>query len=162
MDSIEQRFNDTMGNPLMVALNFLDKDYKIKELQIPEEFSNIEIADIDITKKYTDRPISPATLFRMSEWLLDQFNKSDAIFTYICSYDELETNHLLMPSIYRSSLFNSLWKRVRMHYEYSNHIRIQDVEIGEDEFHTFARAFYRDKHAPIINLILAHLQSKSC
>lgn len=41
----------------MVALYFCDDDYKRNSLHIPEEYADIKVIDISITKVYVDKPI---------------------------------------------------------------------------------------------------------
>jgi len=48
MKSIENTFSDKEGNHLMVALDFCDDDYKQNTLNIPEEFSDVDIVDINL------------------------------------------------------------------------------------------------------------------
>lgn len=157
MNSIECTFSDTKGNHLLVALDFYDSRYKKDSLQIQEEFFDIDIIDINIGKVYLDKPISPAVFFKMSNWLLDQFKLHDnAVFTYVCSIDDLDCNHKeIEPQLYRWKLFDLLFQRTS-----KAHINVQDVIVGPKDFQTFGRAFYRDKHAPVIHIIAAHLQDK--
>lgn len=125
IESIEHTFSDNGGNHLLVALNFCDKEYKENSLHIPEEYSSVKIIDIDITKAYVDKPIHPVVFLRMSSWLLQQFEiLDDAIFTFICSTDDLKTNHHdMLPQIYRWILFDKLYQRQARKYR----INIQDV-----------------------------------
>lgn len=142
----------------MVALCLYDDYYKQKVLNIPEEFVDISIIDINITKVNLDKPISPATFFRMSTWLLQQFDKyENAFFTFICSMDELDTNHPdKLPQVYRWELFDRLYMRMASHMR----VNVQDVVVGPDVFQSYGRAFYRDKHATIINFVAEYLQEK--
>lgn len=71
MDSIENTFSDNEGNHLMVALDFCDDDYKQDSLNIPTEYSDVEIVDIGIEKVYLEKPINPIVFFQMSSWLLE-------------------------------------------------------------------------------------------
>lgn len=66
MKSVEQVFSDNRGNHILVALYFYDKDYKQAVLNIPEEYADINVIDINITKARLDKPINPAALFKMS------------------------------------------------------------------------------------------------
>lgn len=94
MESIENIFSDNKGNQLMVALYFYDKDEKINTLNIPEEYADIEIADINIEKVELGEPLHYGAFVAMNKWLFKQFElHSDAIFSFICSLDELDTNH---------------------------------------------------------------------
>ncbi len=158
METIEQTFSDNEGNHLLVALCFYDDDYKTSTLFIPEEFLDIEVADIEISKAFTDKPINPVVFFRMSAWLLEQFLMRDnAIFTFICSTDELETNHPnILPQQYRWNLFDALFKR----YCDRASINHQDIVIGPEGHESYARAFYRDSHAPIIHVMTGYLKEK--
>ena len=142
----------------MVALDFYDEAYKQDTLRIPEEYSAVEIVDINIEKVYLDKPVNQAVFFRMSAWLLEQFKAYDnAIFTYICSTDEIISNHGdIAPQMYRWTLFDRLFQRAKP----AAGIMIQDVMVGFDEYTTYGRAFYRIPHAPIIHVVSAHLQEK--
>lgn len=155
----EQIFSDNEGNHLMVALDFYDNRYKQTTLYIPEEYSDIEIVDISISKVYVDRPIHYSVFMRLSSWLMEMFDKyPDAIFTYICSTDELETNHNnLAPQMYRWRLFDMLYKRSCLRH---GRVNIQDILIGPEGYQSSGRAFYRDKHSPIVHIVTAHLQEK--
>ena len=57
MGNTENIFSDNRGNQLMVALYFYDKYEKINTLKIPEEYADIEIADISIEKIELDKPL---------------------------------------------------------------------------------------------------------
>ncbi len=57
IEDIEQKFSDKEGNHLLVALCFCDDDYKQNSLHIPEEYSDIKVVDISITKAYVEMPI---------------------------------------------------------------------------------------------------------
>lgn len=158
MESVEISFPDNKGNHLLIALDFCDNSYKQSSLQIPEEYTDIDIVDISIEKVYLDKPIDASVFFKMTSWLLTQFEKyNNAIFTYICSTDDLETNHnKIKPQEYRRDLFNILLRRVSDKQKF----KIQDIIIGPKDYLTFGRAFYRDKHAPIIFIVVSHLQDK--
>ena len=158
MEPIKNIFSDNEGNHLMVALDFCDYSYKVDTLQIPEEYSEIEIVDISIEKVFVDRPINPVVFFRMSSWLLQQFLFHDnAIFTYICSTDDLATNHVdVEPQRYRWELFDKLFQRMKGSLD----LNIQDVIVGPDEYLTYGRAFYRNEHSSIIHIVAAHLEEK--
>lgn len=160
MESIEHIFSDGEGNHLLVALCFCDDDYKRHSLHIPEEYLDTRIIDIDITKAYVDRPINPVVFFKMSAWLFSQFEElNDSLFTYICSFDDLTTRHdCISPQEYRWNLFNKLYERQLGTIDSTVHI--QDVIVGPDGFQSFARAFYRDCHAPVIHLIASYLREK--
>lgn len=157
MKSIQNIFSDNEGNHLLVALNFYDKYYKINVLNIPEEFSDIEIVDISIEKVFVDQPIHFSVFFKMSKWMFNIFKKEEAIFSYTCSIDELKTNHeSLDPQSYRKTLFDALSSRMLS----SNGLQYVDFKIGTDEFKTFGRVFYKDLHRPIIHIVMNYLQDK--
>lgn len=158
MESIEQKFSDMEGNHLLVALCFCDDNYKRNSLHIPEEYADIEIIDISITKAYVEKPIHYSVFFKMSSWLLQEFEKHDnVIFTFICSTEDLETNHPdIPPQEFRWELFDKLYRRQCV----ASPINVQDVEVGPEGYESYGRAFYRSKHTPIINLIFAYLQDK--
>lgn len=161
MESVENLFSDNEGNHLAVALDFYDENYKYKVLNIPVEFSDIQIVDISISKVELDKPIHYSAFVKMIRWLLGMFNEcADAVFSFSCSIDELETNHALMSSSeYRWKLFDVLYRRSKIYFG-DLKINVQDIIIGPDGFQTYGRAFYRDRHAPIIHLITSHLQEK--
>lgn len=158
MESIEKTFSDKGGNHLLVALYFYDNDYKQDFLHIPEQYSHIKIIDIDITKAFVDLPINPVVFFRMSDWLLMQFEQmEDSIFTFICSTAELNTHHNnLLPQTYRWDLFDKLYQRKKNHPG----IRVQDVIVGPEGYQSYGRAFYHEKHSPIIHIISSYLHEK--
>lgn len=159
MDSIENTFSDNEGNHLMVALDFCDNDYKQDSLNIPTEYSDVEIVDISIEKVYLEKPINPIVFFQMSSWLLEQFEIHDnAVFTFICSTDELPTGtrNYKTPQIWRWTLFDRLFNRIKTKTDLNS----MDVIVGPEEYLTYGRAFYRSKHAPIIHIISAHLKEK--
>lgn len=103
MDSIENTFSDKQGNHLLVALYFFDKEHKSDSLNIPEEYNDVDIIDINITKEFVDKPIHFSVFLKMCGWLLEEFsNRPDAVFTFICSTDDLDTNHHdLLPQQFR-------------------------------------------------------------
>lgn len=128
MESIEQRFSDKEGNHLLVALYFCDDDYKRNSLHIPEEYADIKVIDISITKVYVERPIHFSVFFKMSSWLLQEFERhEDAVYTFICSTEELDTNHPnFLPQEFRWKLFDRLYIRQAN----TSHINVQDVIVG--------------------------------
>lgn len=157
-NTLEKEFSDNRGNHLLVALNFCDDEYKRISFQIPEEFLDIEVVDIVIEKAQPDRPLHFVALFKMAQWLTEQFHVWDnAIFTFICSMEELESNHHdIKPHLYRWKLFDLLFRRVCNNDE----IHFRDAEIGSGDFQTFGRAFYHQKHAPIIHIIADYIKEK--
>lgn len=158
MKSIDKIFSDKEGNHLLVALCFCDDDYKQNSLHIPEEYAEINIVDINITKAYVEKPIHFSVFFNMSSWLLHEFEmQDDAVFTFICSTDELTINHPdFLPQEFRWELFDRLYKR-RINAE---GINVQDVIVGPEGYQSLGRAFYREKHSSIINIIVSYLRDK--
>ena len=118
----------------------------------------MEVVDISITKAYVDKPIHYSAFFHMSSWLLQEFQMHEnAVFTFICSTDDLDTNHpLILPQDFRWALFDKLYKRRRD----ISHIRIKDIVVGPEGYQALGRVFYRDRHAPVINIITAYLNDK--
>lgn len=139
-----------------MALNFYDSDYKTNILGIPPEFANIEIVDIALEKVYIDNPIHFSVFFKMSSWIFSTFNQNDAIFSYICSIDSIENNRQLVPQLYRKTLFDLLLKRIPD----CNNILNMDFEIGDGEYKTYGRIFYKQRHIPIIYAVLDNLKDK--
>ena len=158
MDPIKHTFSDKEGNHLLVALYFCDEEYKRDSLHIPEEYWCIKVIDISITKAEVERPIHFSAFFKMSSWLLQEFEKhDDAIFTFICSTEELKTNHpTFLPQEFRWELFDKLYRR----QSNTSQINVQDVVVGPEGDQSLSRAFYREKHAAIINVIVAYLEEK--
>ena len=74
MDSLENLISDNEGNHLLVALDFYDEEYKMRYLQIPAEFAEVEVADISIEKNDLDSPLSYRAFSRLICWLLHQFD----------------------------------------------------------------------------------------
>lgn len=161
MESIEHIFSDNKGNHLMVALNFYDNNEKIDTLKIPSEFADIEIADINIEKVELNEPLHYGAFAAMNKWLFEQFvQHPNAVFSFICSLDELDTNHDNMrPERYRWNLFDALFKRFISQNNHTD-IKTQDVIFGPKEYLSYTRTFYRDKHAPIIHIVSAYLKEK--
>lgn len=161
MDSLENLISDNEGNHLLVALDFYDDEYKMRYLHIPEEFAEVEVADISIEKNILDRPLNYRAFSRLTGWLLQQYDAHpDAIFTFICSIDPIQTRHHdILPQEYRWRLFDTLFLRAMALRPYSD-IMIQDVIIGPEGFQSFGRAFYRMRHSPLIHLIASHLRDK--
>ena len=158
MESIERTFSDKGGNHLLVALCFCDDEYKCNVLNIPKEYIDVEIADISITKAYVDQPIHYSVFFRMCAWLLEEFEKQDnTIYTFICSTDELDTNHSeLLPQDFRWNLFDTLFRRTKL----PQNVLVQDVIVGPPEYQSLGRAFYHEKHAPIVHIVASYLEEK--
>lgn len=162
MEPIKQTFSDNEGNHLLVALYFCDNEYKLDSLHIPEEYSNVDIVDIDITKAFVEKPIHHNVFFRMSAWLMKQFESHEnAIFTFICSTDDLNSNHKdLLPQKYRWRLFDTLYRYQQRKSGFKDSINTMDVIIGPIGYQTFGRAFYRAKHTPIVHIVSDYLQEK--
>lgn len=161
MKSIEQIISDNKGNQLMVALNFYDYNEKIDILHIPEEYASIEIVDINIEKVELETPLHYGAFVAMNRWLFEQFKlHPDAVFSFICSLDELDNNHKGMPpEKYRWNLFDALYQRF-IKYNQNEDLHIQDVIFGPDGYLSYTRTFYRSKHSPIIHIVGAYLREK--
>lgn len=158
---MENIFSDGKGNQLMVALYFYDKDEKINTLKIPEEYTDIEIVDISIEKTELDKPLHYGAFVAMNKWMFEQFElHPNAIFSFICSLDKLDTNHKDMPpELYRWKLFDALFCRFIKYNQYAD-IHTQDVIFGPDEYLSYTRTFYRSKHASIIHVVSSYLKEK--
>ena len=161
MESVETLIPDNEGNHLVVVLNFYEDSQKTDTFQIPYEFSNLEIADIAIEKLNLDSTLSIRAFHRMCQQLIEQFTQfPNAVFSFICSTDPLETNHnKIAPERYRWNLFEAFYQR---NIAKLNELGIEskDIVVGPDGYQTFARVFYRMCHAPVIHLVIAHLNSK--
>lgn len=161
METIETLIPDNEGNHLVVALYFYDDNDKTVTFQIPEEFAELDIADINISKLDLGRSITPVVFFKLSRWLLKQFLLyPNAVFSFICSTDTLDTGHHgVSPEKYRWDLFENLYLRYSSELERYN-IYSRDIVVGPSGYQTYARVFYREKHSPIIHLVIAHLNNK--
>lgn len=161
MDRLENFIPDSKGNHLVVVLYLYDDDYKRQTLLIPDEFVGIDIADINIRKLDINAPIGLKAWFDMCNWLLDQAEMfTNMIFCYTCSIESLDNRHYeLEPKEYRWNLFNALNNRYSKRLEEKG-INTQDIYIGDEEFGTYARIYYRSQHSPIIYLVTDHLLSK--
>ena len=161
MESIETLIPDKEGNHLVVVLSFYEDSQKIDTFKIPCEFTNLEIADIAIEKLSLDCPLGIRAFYQMCQWLIEQFMLfPDAVFSFICSTDPLETNHnKIAPEQYRWNLFEAFYQR---NIDKLNGLGIEsrNIVVGPDGYQTFARVFYRRCHAPVIHLIIAHLNNK--
>ena len=161
MRPVETLIPDNKGNHLVVVLNFYEEDQKIDTFKIPTEFINLEIADISIEKLDLNKPLGLRALNKLCDWLLEQFIQfPNIVFSFICSTDPLITNHhTITPSLYRWKLFESLYyrqiKRLR-----NLEIQSKNIIVGPEEFQTYSKVFYRTSHAPIIHLVIDHLNSK--
>lgn len=80
MESVEKEFYDNEGNYLLVALYFFDDDYKRNALEVPDGYADTDIIDISITKAYVDKPIHYSVFFKMSSWLLYEFETRECHF----------------------------------------------------------------------------------
>lgn len=145
----------------MVVLSFYDDIDKTDTFQIPEEFAGLDIADISINKLDLDSPLGLTAFFKMCRWLTEQFMIfPNAVFSYICSTDQLETNHPeINPEQYRWNLFESFYKRYNAQLQNMG-VESQEIIVGPEGYQTFARVFYRVSHAPIIHLVISHLTNK--
>lgn len=154
-------FSDNKGNQLMVALHFYTEEEKTDILKIPQEFASLEIVDINIEKVILDKPLHYRAFAAMNKWLFEQFtNHPNSIFSFICSFDELDCNHKdISPSTYRWRLFDALYQRFKK-YNVCADIHTQDVFLGPDDYLSYARTFYRSKHAAIINIVSSYLRDK--
>ena len=113
MESIETIIPDNEGNHLVIVLSFYDDNDKTGTFQIPQEFVELDIADISIDKLHIDLPLNLSAFFKMCQWLIDQFSIfPNAVLSFICSTDPLETHHSAMASEqYRWNLFENLYQR---------------------------------------------------
>lgn len=161
MESVETLLPDNEGNHLVVVLNFYGNNEKTDTFNIPEEFSELDVADISIEKLYLNSPLGLKAFFRMCHWLIEQFFIfPNAVFSFICSTDLLETNHPnLRPEQYRWNLFEYLFQRNITTLENLG-IESKDIIVGPEGYQTFARVFYRLKHTAIIHLVIDHLSNK--
>ena len=84
-------------------------------------------------------------------------NEGNHLVVVLYFYDDEDKED--SPELYRWSLFDSLYKRYSEHLENIG-IRHKDIIVGPNGFQTFARVFYRDKHASIIHFVTSHLNEK--
>ncbi len=161
MESVEILIPDNEGNHLVVVLNFYEDNQKTDTFQIPSEFAGVEIADIAIEKLNLDQPLGLRAFSEMCQWLIEQFELfPNAVFSFICSTDPLKTNHNeIAPEQYRWNLFEYFYLRNITKLKRLG-IESKDIIVGPDGYRTYARVFYRTSHAPIIHLVIAHLESK--
>ncbi len=161
MESVETLIPDNEGNHLVVVLSFYDNNEKTDSFQIPQEFAGLDIADISIRKIDLNKPLSLRAFNRMCQWLIEQFTIfSNSVFSFICSTDSLETNHSEINSEqYRWNLFEFFFQR-NISKLYEMGIESKDIIVGPEGYQTYARVFYRMRHAPIIHLVINHLDSK--
>ena len=161
MESVETLIPDNEGNHLVVVLNFYDEEQKADTFQIPSEFTDVDIADIEIEKLCLDKPLGLSAFNKMCRWLLDKFIQfPNAVFSFICSTDPLDTNHSgITPEQYRWNLFESFYLR-NINRLNKFGIESKDIIVGPEGYQSFARVFYRTAHAPIIHLVISHLENK--
>ena len=161
MESVETLIPDNEGNHLVVVLYFYEDYDKTGTFRIPEEFADIDIADINISKLDLDKPLSLRAFFEMCRWLTAQFLLyPNAVFSFICSTDPLASRHNdLAPEKVRWQLFEILLLR-NLRSLQGHGINSKEMIVGPDGCQTFARVFYRDRHAPIIHLVIDHLTTK--
>lgn len=162
METVETLIPDNEGNHLVVALSFYDDSQKTDTFQIPQELTGLEIADISIEKLDLDRPLGIRAFYKMCGWLIEQFMQfPNAVFSFICSTDPLETNHTaIAPQQYRWNLFEAFYLR-NIDRLSELGIESKDIVVGPEGYQTFARVFYRTTHAPVIHLVIAHLNNVS-
>lgn len=161
MVTIETLIPDNEGNHLVVVLYFYDKDLLVSTYQIPVEFTELDVADININKLDLDKPLQLRAFFGMCHWLFEQFTLyPNAVFSFICSTDPIEARQRdILPQQYRWNLFENFYKRYRAELDRSG-VRSKDIIVGPAGYQTFARVFYRDKHSSIIHLVVANLCDK--
>jgi len=161
MEPIEILIPDNEGNHLVVALSFYEDNEKFETFHIPQEFVELEIADISISKLNENQPLGSSAFFQMCQWLIDKFQQfPNAVFSFICSTDELATNHPnINPEQYRWNLFEFYYKRNLAKLKDMG-IESKDIIVGPEGYQTFAKVFYRICHAPIIHLVENHLSNK--
>lgn len=161
MATIETLIPDDEGNHLVVVLYFYDDIDKTATFQIPQEFSDLDIADININKLDLEKPLGLRAFFRMCRWLIAQFEMfPDSVFSFICSTDELETKRKdFRPELYRWNLFECLYSRFIPRLSALG-VKSKDITVGPSGFQTYAKVFYRQKHAAIIHLVSEHLENK--
>lgn len=161
MDCVETLIPDGEGNHLVVVLTFYEDIEKTDTFRIPQEFSGLDIADISINKLDLDKPLHLRAFFRMCTWLVEQIQMyPNAVFSFICSTDELSTNHKDMaPEQYRWNLFEFFYTRCKTMLGKMG-IESKEIIVGPEDYQTFARVFYRISHAPIIHLVVNHLTHK--
>lgn len=161
MESVETLIPDNEGNHLVVVLNFYEDNQKADTFQIPPEFTELEIADIAIEKLNLDQPLGLKAFYRMCQWLIEQFIQfPNAVFSFICSTEPLETNHrTIAPEQYRWNLFEYFYQHNIDNLKKLG-IESKDIIVGPDGYQSFARVFYRTTHAPIIHLVVTHLENK--
>lgn len=161
MESVETLIPDNEGNHLVVVLNFYADSQKTDTFQIPSELTELEIADIAIEKLYLDRALGLRAFYKMCQWLIEQFVQfPNAVFSFICSTDPLETNHRsIAPELYRWNLFEYFYQH---NIDRLNKLGIEskDIIVGPEGYQSFSRVFYRTSHAPVIHLVTAHLENK--
>lgn len=161
MESVETLIPDNEGNHLVVVLNFYADSQKTDTFQIPSEFTELEIADIAIEKLYLDRALGLRAFYKMCQWLIEQFVQfPNAVFSFICSTDPLETNHRsIAPELYRWNLFEYFYQH---NIDRLNKLGIEskDIIVGPEGYQSFSRVLYRTSHAPVIHLVTAHLENK--
>ena len=63
MESIETIIPDNEGNHLVIVLSFYDDNDKTGTFQIPQEFVELDIADISIDKLHIDLPLNLSAFF---------------------------------------------------------------------------------------------------
>jgi hypothetical protein len=161
METIETLIPDNEGNHLVVVLYFYDKEDMVSTYQIPVEFTELDIADINITKLDLKKPVRIRAFFEMCRWLWEQFMLyPNAVFSFICSTDSIETRRPdILPQQYRWNLFENFYMRYNSKLNELG-IHSKDIVVGPSGFQTYARVFYRDRHSSIIHLVISNLNDK--
>jgi hypothetical protein len=162
MQEITYRIPDKKGNQLLVALLAYDNQEKINELQIPEEFADVDIIEVSITKEYVDQPIEPVVFLRLTTLLLREFNKRhNAVFFYQVSFEEnLQQHHSNLRDVdYRASLFDLLQQRVQNSVEAAD-ILVCDSEVGVEEYSNPIRIYFRERHRSIVQCVAENVARK--
>lgn len=92
--------------------------------------------------------------------VLNFYEDSQKADTFICSTDPLKTNHKsIAPGQYRWNLFEYFYQHNIDRLKELG-IESKDIIVGSDGYQSFARVFYRTSHAPVIHLVIAHLENK--
>lgn len=161
MDTIETLIPDNKGNHLVVVLYFYDEIDKRHTFLIPEEYQNLEIADINIRKLDLEKPLGVKSLFKLCDWLIDQFMMfPNAIFSFICSMEDLVLRHsAITPEEYRWKLFEALYHRSLKRLQ-SLDINSISIIVGPEGYQADARIFYRPRHSSIVHIVESHLKNK--
>lgn len=71
MESVETLIPDNEGNHLVVVLYFYDDRDKNLTFQIPQEFIDLDIIDINIKKLDMLRNVANHAFYKLCDWLLE-------------------------------------------------------------------------------------------